>query len=140
MDPYFTPGKLTALAAAIAVGVFIGLFTFNLYERYQLQADMEAFSEGFREFTNSVETSVRNSTQEAKERAAGLAAERRRQALIAEQRLRTKRERSDIGQMLARRCVEWQQANLELNSISSRQGEQKACTEFESYLTTGRVP
>lgn len=140
MNSIITPGKLTALAAAIAAGIFIGLFAFNLYERYQFRADVEAFSAGIREFTESVDSSLRSSAQDARERASSLTVDQRRKAQMAEQRLRTKRERSEVGQMLARRCLEWQQANLEFKSISSRQGEQKACNDFELYLATGRLP
>lgn len=132
--------KLVALSAAIAIGVFIGLFAFEAYERYQLRADLHAISRGIQDFATNMDASIRESNLEAESRAAQRDAERRRKAQIAQERGRSKRERSDLGQMLARRCYEWQQANLEFESISSRQGEKKACGDFESYLATGRPP
>lgn len=94
-----------------------------------------------------VEIQVAQAAAEASRAMAAQAQQARRSAHAAavlqaqhEARLREARRMDAIGNRLARACMDWRQADLELHSDTTRLETERHCSRYQRYLDTGQRP
>lgn len=117
--PWF--GLFAVVTLGVACGNLLSNYVTSVVAQYQLESVLRSFQE-----------STDRMLDEQREKTEAAQAQRHRE------RVADRRE-SERGKELARRCAEWQAANRDLDTYTTRTNMNKYCGAYREYLDTGEI-
>jgi len=117
--PWF--GLFAVVTLGVACGNLLSNYVTTVVAQYQLESALRSLQEN-----------TDRMLDEQREKSEAAQSQRQRE------RVADRRE-SERGKELARRCAEWQAANRDLDTYTTRTNMRKYCDAYREYLDTGRI-